>query len=344
MRLSDFDYALPDSFIAKDPANPRDSAKLLVFDSKTLTVKHCFFRDIVNHLSSQDVLVLNRSKVIKARILFDGCEIFLLKCVADNVYECLVKPGRKFKKGLKVSVKKNNGTFIFEILDILPDGTRVVRFHSDRDIESFGEAPFPPYIKGSQASLDDYQTVYAVEKGSVASPTAGLHFTDELLRKLKFNDVDVETVLLHVGLGTFLPVRTDDVVDHEMHSEFFQIDDTTTEKLNRAKNAGKNIVAVGTTSVRVLETSCEKGILKPKAADTNIFIYPGYQWKFTDKLITNFHLPKSTLIMLVASFIEYKCQQHGLKIDGTKKILELYEIAKKNEYRFFSFGDAMIII
>ena len=344
MQLSDFDYSLPEEFIAKNPADPRDSAKLLVFNPETLEVEHRVFSDVVDYLDNNAVLVLNRSKVIKARILFGGSEIFLLKKITEDTYECLVKPGRKFKKGMKVNVVKNDSSFMFEILDVLPDGTRLVRFYADQDIENFGEAPFPPYIKGSKASLEDYQTVYALEKGSVASPTAGLHFTDDLINELKTKRVEVETVLLHVGLGTFLPVRTDDLTQHEMHSEFFQVEMDTADRLNTAKRDGKRIVSVGTTSVRVMESACENGHLKPGASDTKIFIYPGYKWKFVDQLITNFHLPKSTLIMLVASFLEHRCAQYGHKIDGTKKILELYEIAKKNGYRFYSFGDAMMIL
>lgn len=339
MKLSDFDYSLPKSFIAQDPADPRDSAKLLVFDTKTGMIEHRVFKDVLEYLNDNDVLVVNRSKVIKARIKFEAdpkMEIFLLKKISHNIYECLVKPGRKFKKG--ASLKIRNG-FECEVTDVKEDGTRIIKFLTDKDAETYGEAPFPPYISGSKSSLDDYQTIYAEEKGSVASPTAGLHFTESLLEKIKQKGIDVEKVLLHVGLGTFLPVKVENIKDHEMHNEFFSFSRETADALNIARHAGKKIVAVGTTSVRVLE-SCFKGDkFCPKTGETNIFIYPGYKWETVDALITNFHLPKSTLIMLVASFLEHK----GIK-DGTKKILQLYEIAKNNSYRFYSFGDAMMII
>ncbi|MFA4890815.1 MAG: tRNA preQ1(34) S-adenosylmethionine ribosyltransferase-isomerase QueA [Candidatus Gracilibacteria bacterium] len=347
MKLTDFDYSLPEGFIAQDPSSPRDSAKLMVFDAESGVVEHKIFRDIVEYLNEGDVLVLNRSKVLKARIVFDfaggACEIFLLRQVdggsEGKTYNCLVKPGRKFQKGSRISV---NNDLIIEVLDVKVDGVRVIKFITEKDVEDFGVAPFPPYIKRSRSSLEEYQTVYAREKGSVASPTAGLHFTNELLNEVARKGVSIEKILLHVGLGTFAPVRVENVVDHVMHSEFFQLTDDIAERLNAAKREKRRIVAVGTTSVRVLETCFKDGEFKPWehcSGETNIFIYPGYKWKAVDALVTNFHLPKSTLIMLVASFLEHK----GVK-DGAKKILELYEIAKKENYRFYSFGDAMIII
>jgi len=339
MKLSDFDYILPKSFIAQDPADPRDSSKLLVFDSKTGMVEHRIFRDFIEYLLPGDVLVVNRSKVIKARIKFEAdlkMEIFLLKKLSDNVYECLVKPGRKFKIGASLKIK--NGIEC-KVEDVKEDGTRVIKFFTDKDIEDYGEAPFPPYIAHSISSLDDYQTVYAKEKGSVASPTAGLHFTKSLIEKIEQKGISIEKVLLHVGLGTFLPVKTEKIEEHKMHEEFFSFPKETADILNKAKSEKRRIVAVGTTSVRVLETCCKSGKFEPMTSETNIFIHPGYKWNAVDALVTNFHLPKSTLIMLVASFLEHK----GVK-NGTEKILQLYEVAKKNNYRFYSFGDAMIII
>ena len=339
MKLSDFDYILPKSFIAQNPADPRDSSKLLVFDSKSGMIEHKIFRDVLEYLVSGDVLVVNRSKVIKARIKFSSdprIEVFLLKKLSDSVYECLVKPGRKFKIGTFLKIK--NGLEC-EVEDVKKDGTRVIKFFTEKDVEEFGEAPFPPYISHSKSSLNDYQTVYAKEKGSVASPTDGLHFTESLLEKIKQKGVDIEKVLLHVGLGTFLPVKTEKIEDHEMHNEFFSLSNETTGALNKAKYEKRRIIAVGTTSVRVLETCFKNGKFEPVTGETDIFIYPGYDWKAVDALITNFHLPKSTLIMLVASFLEHK----GVK-NGTEKILQLYEIAKNNNYRFYSFVDAMMII
>jgi len=340
MKLSDFDYSLPESFIAQDPADPRDSCKLMVFDTSRGVVEHRIFRDILDYFGDGDVLVLNRSKVLKARILIelDGkkCEVFLLKQIDCDLYRCLVKPGKMFPKNKKLFV---NDDLSIEIVDVEEDGVRIIKFITNKDIEDFGVAPFPPYIKFSHSSLSQYQTVYAKEKGSVASPTAGLHFTEDLLGKIVERGVSVEKVLLHVGLGTFLPVRTENISDHVMHSEMYELEGETAERLTVAKNEHKRIIAVGTTSVRVLETSFLNDRFRPCSGETDIFIYPGYKWKVVDSLLTNFHLPKSSLVMLVASFLENK----GVK-NGSKKILELYEIAKKENYKFYSFGDAMLII
>lgn len=344
MRLTDFDYDLPKSFIAQDPATPRDSSKLLVYDTANDRVIHCVFRDIYDYLSDNDVLVVNRSKVIPARIKFTiknkEVEIFRLDNGKNFTYKCLVRPGRIFKKDFVFDVnKKLHGT----VVCVNEDGTRDIKFHTeDGDVadlvEKAGEPPFPPYITSTKARFERYQTVYSLEKGSVASPTAGLHFTDKLLQRIKDKGVSMRTVLLHVGLGTFLPVKTEKIEDHVMHSEFYELDEPTASFLNGSKREGKRLIAVGTTSVRVLENSCKTGKFLPACEETDIFIYPGYKWRNVDALITNFHLPKSTLLMLVASFLEHK----GIN-DGTKKILELYEIAKKNDYRFYSFGDAMFI-
>ncbi|MEK7127039.1 MAG: tRNA preQ1(34) S-adenosylmethionine ribosyltransferase-isomerase QueA [Patescibacteria group bacterium] len=342
MKTSLFDYNLPKEFIAKNPVVPRDSSKLLVYDSSKNKVFHKHFYDLKDLLSPNDLLVLNRSKVIPARILFGTNdverEIFILKKIVAGKFQVLVKPGKFFSEGKKFLLNKKVSC---EVIGINEDGSRIIKANTDL-IEfsmKFGTVPLPPYIKDSLAKAGQYQTVYAKEKGSVAAPTAGLHFTKPLLNTLKNKGVSVETVLLHVGQGTFTPVTTEDISKHKMHTEEFEVSGTVAKRLNEAKKNGKRIIAVGTTSVRVLE-SCYCGEFKPKFGETNIFIYPGnYKWKAVDALITNFHLPKSTLIMLVASFLEDK----GVK-NPVQKILDLYETAKKNNYRFYSFGDAMMII
>jgi len=339
MKLSDFDYDLPKSFIAQDPVSPRDSSKLMVFDTSSRKLEHRVFRDIGDYLGADDVLVANRSKVIRARIVFevDGkeFEIFLLKKIDGKVYECMVKPGRKFK--VDSGFEMVDGS-IATVIDIKDDGLRVIEFDTSMDVEDLGCAPFPPYIDQSSSRMEEYQTVYAAEKGSVASPTAGLHFTDQLISDLLKKGVSFEKVLLHIGLGTFQPVKTDNIKDHDMHTEFFELEKGVSSRLNTALADGKRLVAVGTTSVRVLESTFVDGSFSPSSGETDIFIYPGYKWKSVGALMTNFHLPKSTLIMLVASFLENK----GVE-NGTEKVLELYEEAKKNQYRFYSFGDSMFI-
>lgn len=355
MKTKDFDYFLPKEWIAQNPAKPRDAAKLMVCEmgkglsrvdlrvDVTKRVEHKIFRDVKDLLKAGDVLVINTSKVIPARIIFDGNkEIFLIKKIAKNTYECLVRPGKKFKRGAEFQL---NRAIKAEVLDILEDGERVVKFSSDFGddltdmLEKLGEAPLPPYITNTKASLKEYQTVYANKKGSVAAPTAGLHFTKDLLASLKRKGVQIEKVILHVGLGTFLPVTTDNIENHVMHSELLEMDRNTAKRLNKAKKEGRRIIAVGTTSVRVLE-SCfkpRKGFV-PQLSETKIFIYPGYKWKSVDALITNFHLPKSTLLMLVASFLQNKGSKKPIK-----DLIKLYELAKKHRYRFYSFGDAMFI-
>ncbi len=339
MKLSDFDYDLPKSFIAQDPVTPRDSSKMMVFDTATGRVEHKLFRDVSDYIGSNDVLVVNRSRVIKARITFSNngkdFEIFLLKKVGEKIYECIVKPGKKFQVGVEFVMVDGSKAIIIDIKD---DGVRIVKFDTEGDPEELGRAPFPPYIDHSSSRMEDYQTVYAKEKGSVASPTAGLHFTDDLMVKLHDKGVLFEKVLLHIGLGTFQPVKTDNILDHKMHSEFYELEDSSAANLNEALFNKKRIVAVGTTSVRVLESSFNDGKLVSCSGETDIFIYPGYEWKVVDALMTNFHLPKSTLIMLVASFLEHK----GVE-NGTKRVLELYEEAKAKMYRFYSFGDSMFI-
>ncbi len=344
---SDFDYELAKSFIANSPIDPRDTSKLLVYDSANNVVQHKHFYDIVDLLDTKDLIVRNKSKVIAARIIFqmNGAEkeIFLLKQLSDFRYHVLVEPGKSFKKGRQISLTKGLKCLVEEVLD---DGSRIVKFTNktkgslDNILDSIGKTPLPPYIENKNLDLNHYQTVYADKKGSVAAPTAGLHFTKSLTQKLKNKGVKVEEVILHVGRGTFSPILTDNIEDHKIHSENLILSNENAKNLNKFKKENYKFIAVGTTSVRVLESCYDtvKGFSSYEG-ETDIFIYPGqYQWKMVDKLITNFHLPKSTLIMLVASFLEHK----GVK-EPVKKILSLYEIAKKENYRFYSLGDAMFI-
>lgn len=343
MKTSDFDYNLPKEFIAQNPISPRDHSKLMVYDSSRNEVYHKRFFNVVEYLRAGDVLVVNRSRVIPARIRFNGKEVFLLKKLDDVHYCALVRPGKYFRVGREFNIKNVFG----KVTAIESDGTRIIEFkyseNLDKNLEELGEAPFPPYITKTFADFNQYQTVYAREKGSVASPTAGLHFTEELLEKVKKSGVKVEELILHIGLGTFKPVEAENITDHVMHEEEFVFSKENADILNSAKKDGRRIIAVGTTSVRVLETCCEvindKQVFVPKTGKTDIFIYPGYKWKTVNVLITNFHLPKSTLLMLVASFLENK----GVK-NPVAKLLELYELAKQENYRFYSFGDAMLII
>lgn len=332
-----FDFELPDSFVAQNPALPRDHCKLLVYDTSRDEILHKHFFEIADFLSEDDLLVLNKSKVIPARIRFlkggKQCEIFILKKLKNHLYEVMVRPGKLFTIGNKIHV--GDDVFV-EVLGIDDSGLRIVK--ANVDLEKIGELPLPPYIKNSSASFSDYQTVFASEKGSVAAPTAGLHFTKPLIERLKNFGVTFEKVLLHVGLGTFNPIKSEKTEDHFMHSEHYELDCETARNLNDARSKGKRIVAVGTTSVRVLET-CYKGCFEASLGETNIFIHPGnYKWKAVDALITNFHLPKSTLLMLVASFLEHKGVERPVE-----KLLGLYETAKQNDYKFYSFGDAMFI-
>ncbi len=341
MKTSDFNFDLPQRFIAQDPVEPRDASRLLIFDTANGRVYHKYFSDIIEFLTPDDVLVLNKSKVIPARILFDvdgvEKEIFVLKNKRNGSCQALVKPGKYFKLGRKGCIEDVE----WRVDEILYDGSRIITFDIEIDdvLQRFGSMPLPPYINESHSIDSQYQTVYAKESGSVAAPTAGLHFTDNLLCNLQDKGVDLLKVVLHVGRGTFLPVTSDDIGKHEMHSEEFELSNEVSDKLNDAKSNGRRIVAVGTTSVRVLESGFDK-CFTPGKGSTDIFIYPGkYKWKCVDRLISNFHLPKSTLIMLVASFLENK----GVT-DPVQKVLELYELAKAEDYRFYSFGDAMLII
>jgi len=337
MKTSDFDYDLPKKFIAQRPASPRDSSKLLVYSRETGEVQHRWFSDLPDLLEPGDVLVLNESKVIPARLeTVEGREVFLVREQKTGgrgqVWECLVRGGKHFLKGMTFQIAKG---FSGEVLEVLESGERLIHFSSQnftKDLEKYGASPLPPYIHQEKKKVPQYQTVYARTAGSVAAPTAGLHFTPRVFARLKKRGVTVEKVTLHVGLGTFAPVKAKKIEEHDMHSEFFTLSEKVAERLNRYKKEGRRIIAVGSTSCRVLESCADsRGKLHAKSGETSIFIYPGKKFRFIDAMLTNFHLPKSTLIMLVAAFI------------GREKVLELYELAKKKKYRFFSFGDAMLL-
>ena len=341
MKTSDFDYYLPQELIAQTPATPRDSSRLLVYDRKTDSVAHKRFYDIIDYLKEGDVLVINDTKVLPARIYAQTVhggrvELLLLKRRNLTDWEVLVKPGKKARKGV---VLKINDELSAEILGNATDdsGGREVRFIFDgvfEDIlERVGEMPLPPYITEKLKDKDRYQTVYAKTEGSSAAPTAGLHFTEELLDKLQKKGVIITRVLLHVGLGTFRPVKEEEITAHKMHSEYYEISKETADIVNAAKKEGRRVIAVGTTSVRTLESVAdENGFIKETKGNTEIFIYPPYKFKCVDALITNFHLPKSTLIMLVSAFT------------SREKTLELYNLAVEEKYRFFSFGDACLFL
>ncbi len=338
-RKSDFYYELPPELIAQTPVTPRDSSRLLVYDRATDKTEHRIFRDITDYLRAGDVLVINNTKVLPARIYAHtehggAIEILLLKRLDKDVWEVLAKPGKKCAVGktFKVCDKLS-----FTVEGVTDSGERVVRFIYDgvfeNILEEVGTMPLPPYIKEKLKDQNRYQTVYAKTDGSAAAPTAGLHFTPELLAKICSMGVEIVEVLLHVGLGTFRPVKEEIITDHKMHGEYFEVTEEAAEKINKAKAEGRRVIAVGTTSVRTLESaSPEKGRICACRGETHIFIYPPYEFKIVDALVTNFHLPESTLIMLVAAFV------------GREKILEIYGEAVEEKYRFFSFGDAMFIV
>ena len=340
MKVSDFDYELPEELIAQHPNKKRDEAKLLVLNRSKQTIEHKIFKDIIEYLNPGDCLVINNTKVIPARLygIREGTganvEILLLKRIENDKWETIVRPGKKLKVGAKVNF--GEGRLKAEIKDVLENGNRVVEFKYDgifnEILDEIGLMPLPPYIKESLKEKDRYQTVYAKYDGSAAAPTAGLHFTKELLKKIEEKGVEIANVTLHVGIGTFRPVKVETIEEHEMHSEHFYIKTEDAEKINNAKKNGKRVIACGTTSCRVLESVAdENGLVKPIESDTNIFIYPGYKFKCIDALITNFHLPKSTLVMLVSA------------LAGREYILHAYQEAIKQKYFFFSFGDAMFI-
>ena len=339
-RLSDYDYHLPEELIAQTPVYPRDCSRLLVLDRKSGEVEHKHFTDIINYLNAGDVLVLNETKVIPARLFGykaesgGKVELLLLHPTADHCWEALVKPARRLKVGARIIF--GDGKLPAEVIEELPEGRRIIQFEDqgnlDHLIDEMGEMPLPPYIKEKLDDQSRYQTVYAEHLGSAAAPTAGLHFTPELLKRIAEKGVHIAKVTLHVGLDTFRPVQNEDITDHHMHSEVYQLDQNTADTLNQARRTGHRIVAVGTTSVRTLESvPLFDGQFVASSGETSIFIYPGYQYQAVDALITNFHLPKSTLLMLVSALAE------------RNMILATYQEAIKERYRFFSFGDAMLI-
>ena len=341
MKTSDFYYDLPKELIAQDPLEDRSSSRLLVLHRKSGRVEHRVFTDIVEYLKPGDCLVRNNTKVIPARLygtrVDTGAtiELLLLKRMEIDVWETLVKPGKKARQGAVISF--GDGILTGEIIDVKEDGNRLIQFRYEgifeEILDQLGQMPLPPYITHTLKDKNRYQTVYAKYEGSAAAPTAGLHFTEELFQKLEEKGVLVANVTLHVGLGTFRPVKVDDVSKHHMHTEFYQVTKEEADKINKAKQAGGRIVCVGTTSCRTIESAAdENGVLKPGQGDTDIFIYPGYSFKMMDVLITNFHLPESTLLMLVSA------------LAGKEQVMRVYEEAVQERYRFFSFGDAMIIL
>ena len=335
----DFYYDLPEERIAQTPAMPRDSSRLLVYDRKNKSIEDKIFRDVVDYLKAGDLLVVNNTKVLPARVCAHtahggAVEILLLKRYDLKTWEVLMKPGKKGKIGAVMTV---NSELSFTVKDITETGERVIEFDYEGSFEEIlarvGTMPLPPYIKEKLRDQTRYNTVYSKVDGSAAAPTAGLHFTPELLQKIKDKGVEIAEVLLHVGLGTFRPVSEEIITDHKMHSEFYEIKADAAEKINRAKAEGRRVIAVGTTSVRTLESVAdEKGFVRACNGNTEIFLYPPYQMKCVDALITNFHLPESTLIMLVAC------------LTGREEILNVYRYAVEKEYRFFSFGDACLIL
>lgn len=340
MNVKDYDYDLPEELIAQDPLEDRSSSRLMVLDRQTGDVEHRHFTDILEYLHPGDCLVINNTKVIPARLFGvkedtqAKIEVLLLKRTENDIWETLVKPGKKAKPGTKLVF--GDGLLTAEVVDVVEEGNRLIQFHYDgifeEILDQLGQMPLPPYITHQLKDKNRYQTVYAKYDGSAAAPTAGLHFTKELLQKVKDMGVDIAEVTLHVGLGTFRPVKVENVLDHHMHSEFYMVSQEAADKINRAKESGHRVIAVGTTSTRTLEAAAdENGRLHETSGWTEIFIYPGYQFKVIDALITNFHLPQSTLVMLVSA------------LAGREHVLHAYEIAVKERYRFFSFGDAMLI-
>ena len=340
MNVKDYDYDLPEELFAQDPLEDRSSSRLMVLDRQTGDVEHRHFTDILEYLHPGDCLVINNTKVIPARLFGvkedtqTKIEVLLLKRKENDIWETLVKPGKKAKPGTKLVF--GDGLLTAEVVDVVEEGNRLIQFHYDgifeEILDQLGQMPLPPYITHQLKDKNRYQTVYAKYDGSAAAPTAGLHFTKELLQKVKDMGVDIAEVTLHVGLGTFRPVKVENVLDHHMHSEFYMVSQEAADKINRAKESGHRVIAVGTTSTRTLEAAAdENGRLHETSGWTEIFIYPGYQFKVIDALITNFHLPQSTLVMLVSA------------LAGREHVLHAYEIAVKERYRFFSFGDAMLI-
>ena len=340
LKTSDFYFDLPEELIAQVPILDRSSSKLMVLDKETGEISHKVFKDIVDYLNPGDCLVLNDTRVIPARLIGEKentggkIEFLLLKRNEDDTWETLVKPGKRAKIGTRFSF--GQGKLIAEVVGMGDDGARIVKFEYEgifeEVLDELGNMPLPPYITERLEERERYQTVYSKHNGSAAAPTEGLHFTDELLQKIKDKGVDIAFVTLHVGLGTFRPVKVDDVLEHDMHSEYYMVTQEAADKINKAKESGKRVITVGTTSTRTIESVAdENGKMKADSGWTKIFIYQGYEFKVVDNLITNFHLPESTLIMLVSA------------LAGKENVLNAYECAVENKYRFFSFGDAMFI-
>ncbi len=340
MKTSDFYFDLPQELIAQDPLEDRSSSRLLVLDRETGKTEHHIFKDVIDYLNPGDCLVVNNTKVIPARLFGSKegteakIEILLLKRKENDVWETLVKPGKKAKPGTRISF--GDGLLTGEVIDVVEEGNRLIKFTYDgifeEILDQLGQMPLPPYITHQLKDKNRYQTVYAKHDGSAAAPTAGLHFTPELLEAIKAKGVNIAHVTLHVGLGTFRPVKVEDVTNHHMHSEFYIVEEDQAKLINETKQRGGKIVSVGTTSCRTLESATDdQGVLHAGSGWTDIFIYPGYKFKMIDRLITNFHLPESTLLMLVSA------------LAGKDKIMAAYEEAVKERYRFFSFGDAMFI-
>ena len=341
MKTSDFYYDLPEELIAQDPLEDRTASRLLVLDRQTGTVEHKIFSDVIDYLNKGDCLVINNTRVIPARLIGEKegtggkVEVLLLKRRANDVWETLVKPGKKLRPGAKITF--GDGRLRAEVLEVVEEGNRLVKFCYEgifeEILDSLGEMPLPPYITHKLEDKEMYQTVYAKFDGSAAAPTAGLHFTKELLNKIEEKGIKIASITLHVGLGTFRPVKVDDVNNHHMHTEWYEVNAEAAEIINETKRNGGRVICVGTTSCRTIESVAdENGYMKAKTGETDIFIYPGYKFKVMDGLITNFHLPESTLVMLVSAFA------------GKENVLAAYETAVKERYRFFSFGDAMILI
>ncbi len=340
MSLHDYYYDLPEELIAQDPLEDRSSSRLMILDKETGEVEHQVFKNIIDYLNPNDCLVINDTKVLPARLYGSKVgtdakiEVLLLKRHENDVWETLVKPGKKCKPGTVISF--GDGVLTGEVIDVVEEGNRLIKFNYEgifeEVLDSLGEMPLPPYITHQLKDKNRYQTVYAKHDGSAAAPTAGLHFTDELLKKIEEKGIKIAHVTLHVGLGTFRPVKVENILEHHMHSEFYMVDEKNAQIINETKASGGRVISVGTTSTRTLETvTDEKGIVHAGSGWTQIFIYPGYKFKAIDCLITNFHLPESTLLMLVSA------------LAGRENVLKAYEEAVKERYRFFSFGDAMFL-
>ncbi len=336
-KLKDYDYHLPEGYIAQEPVLPRDSCRLMVVERATFRISHYVFRDIVKFLKKGDYLVLNNTRVIRARLKGQkstgaNVEIFLLKELSPYIWEALVKPGKRLKENAIIDFK---GIMRGKIIKVRDDGIRVVQFETDLSfkeaIEKIGEVPLPPYIKKKIDDPELYQTVYSNKEGSVAAPTAGLHFTEKLFKKLREKGIKIGYITLHVGIDTFKPITVEDIRDHKMHKEYFEIPEELAEEVNESKEKGGRVIAVGTTTVRTLESMAKNGKLLSGRGETDLYIYPGYEFKIIDGIITNFHLPKSSLLVMMAAWM------------GKDLLFKAYNEAIERRYRFFSFGDAMFI-